>query len=109
MRPGSEGWTRLPAAGVSACALRVAERDIAYWKNLFESYEGLAIVRTVENLAGGFAVIALLATPEMVAEAEAVIVDVQREDATGFERVDLPGVVRADWFLAEWTREETGR
>ena len=36
-------WVALGAAGLEARALRVGRRDIAYFKYLFESYEGVAI------------------------------------------------------------------
>jgi len=51
------GWTRLGSAGLDARALLVSRRDIAFWKHLFESYEGVAILRTVETLDEEHAII----------------------------------------------------
>src|SRR5581483_11070535 len=90
-------WTDLGAAGLSACALRVRRRDIAYFKYLFESYEGVAIVRTVETVDPATAVIAVLATPDHVACADEILPAVAR--------AALPAVCREDWFLVEWVRE----
>ncbi|HZR82519.1 MAG TPA: DUF4911 domain-containing protein [Candidatus Binatia bacterium] len=98
-------WTDLGAAGLSACALRVRRRDIAYFKYLFESYEGVAIVRTVETVDPATAVIAVLATPDHVACADEILAAVEAEGSPAVARAALPAVCREDWFLVEWVRE----
>lgn len=104
-RVPTAGWTSLGPAGLEARVLRVARRDIAYFKYLFESYEGVAILRTVETLDRDTAVIAVLATPDFVAEAEAILRDVEAVGSPDIAPAVLPAVCREDWFLAAWTRE----
>ncbi|MEI8359147.1 MAG: DUF4911 domain-containing protein [Deltaproteobacteria bacterium] len=99
-------WTRLETAGVDARAFRVWRRDIAFWKHLFESYEGVAILRTVAKLDDERAIIALLATPDMAPEADAILASLAEGSAPDFEVETLPAVCREDWFLATWGRAE---
>jgi len=100
------GWTRLGSAGLDARALLVARRDIAFWKHLFESYEGVAILRTVETLDEDRAVVALLATPDATGDASAILESVEAEGSPAFADAPLPAVCREDWFLAAWARGE---
>jgi hypothetical protein len=71
----------------------------------FESYEGVAIVRTVETSDRKRVAIAVLATPDFVGEAEAILCYVERDGAPPFTAVALPPVCREDWFLARWVRD----
>ena len=50
--------------------LRLPPREIAYVKFLFESYEGVAVVRTLDRRA---ATLVVLAAPDFAAEAHAVV------------------------------------
>ena len=104
-----EGWTALADPAVHARALRVARDDIAYFKYLFESYEGVAIVRTVETIDPSTAIIAVLATTDFIVEAEAILRDVAEAGQPPVASVELPPVCTEDWFLAAWTRGETPR
>ncbi len=99
------GWSALGASGLVGRALLVPRREIAYFKYLFESYEGLAIVRTVETLDRDRAVIAVLATPELAAEVHEILDDVERAGSPTVARHALPAACREDWFLEAWTRE----
>jgi uncharacterized protein DUF4911 len=100
-------WSPLRGAALLACAIDVAREEIAYFKYLFESYEGVAIVRTVETHPGGRTVIAILATEDFVAEADAILLDVARVGAPQFVATALPPVCTEDWFLETWARDES--
>jgi hypothetical protein len=89
-------------------AIRVARGDIAFFKYLFESYEGVAIVRTVQTIDRDNIVIAVLATDDFVAEADAILADVERFGSPPFTKVRLPAVCEEDWFLEQWSREADG-
>lgn len=108
MQAVPDGWTFLEDAGLVAIAFRVARRDIAYFKYLFESYEDVAIVRTVETLDASSAVIAVLAAPDQVEDAEQILAEVERSGTPAVARVELPPVCREDWFLEEWVRDDDG-
>src|SRR5215472_4331508 len=103
----TEDWRPLADRALRARAIRVARDDIAYFKYLFESYEGVAIVRTVETIDHASAVIAVLATEDFVAEAEAILAWVIERGAPAIVPVVLPPVCTEDWFLAAWTRDES--
>lgn len=98
-------WTHLGSAGLVARALRVARREVSYFKYLFESYEGVAIVRTVATIDRDTTVIAVLATPDLAPEAEAILRDVERAGGPVMRAEALPAACREDWFLAAWARE----
>jgi hypothetical protein len=99
------GWTALGGAALWARVLRVLTKDIAFFKFLFESYEGVAILRTVETLDDGHVLIALLATGDFVAETDAILADVGARGTPPFAAAALPPVCTEDWFLSTWMRE----
>lgn len=99
------GWTPLRGAELWARVLRVVRSDIAFFKFLFESYEGVAIIRTVENLADGEVLIAVLATADFVAEVDAILADVAARGTPPFAGAALPRVCSEDWFLSAWVRD----
>jgi len=98
-------WAPLRGAELWARVIRVQREEIAYFKFLFESYEGVAIVRTVETQGDGTVVIALLATEDFVHEAEAILDDVRERGARPFTSAPLPAVCTEDWFLSAWVRD----
>jgi len=100
------GWTRLGSAGLDARALLVSRRDIAFWKHLFESYEGVAVLRTVETLDRERAIVALLATPDGTVTAGEILDSIEQAGAPSFAYEELPAACHEDWFLATWVREE---
>jgi hypothetical protein len=55
---------------VVAIHLRLAPREIAYVKFIFESYEGVGLVRTIDRRAAHLVV---LAVPDFEAQARAVV------------------------------------
>jgi Domain of unknown function (DUF4911) len=100
------GWTRLGSAGLDARALLVSRRDIAFWKHLFESYEGVAILRTVETLDEEHAIVALLATPDWTSVASGILDSIEAEGSPSFADRPLSAACHEDWFLATWVRED---
>lgn len=104
--PAPDGrWTVLRDAELWARVLRVAREDIAYFKFLFESYEGVAIIRTVETASDGSVLIAVLATADFRGETDAILDDVAARGAPGFAVAALPDVCTEDWFLSTWVRD----
>ncbi len=102
--PARERWSLLGDAALWARVIRVVREDIAYFKHLFESYEGVGIVRTVETRDDGTVEIAILATEDFIEEADAIVADVAARGAPPFSDAPLPPVCTEDWFLREWTR-----
>lgn len=94
------GWERLAAAGLWARAIRVPRSDVAYWKHLYESFEDVAIVRTALNVDDD-AIVAIIAPPDYVADAEAILDDATNRGMS-VDEAELPPACREDWFLAEW-------
>lgn len=93
-RPGGTGGA--PARSVVPIALRVAPADIAYVKFLFESYEGVGIVRTIDRRA---AVIVVLVVPDFLTAARAIVGEVGARIAC--EEVPVPVVDTDDWLMRE--------
>jgi hypothetical protein len=82
--------------------LRVPRRDIAYVKFVIESYEGVAVTRTVDPAAG--MVVALVA-PDFLADAQRIVAALAAEGAC--EEVALPAGPDVDWLGPEPTEPET--
>ncbi len=76
--------------------LRVDAGDIAYLKFLFESYEEVAIVRTVDRHA---AIIVILVAEDFLADAQAILADAQAVVAC--EMLPEPPVDKDDWLMRE--------
>jgi hypothetical protein len=76
--------------------LRVAPRDIAYLKFLFESYDEVAIVRTLDRRA---AVIVLLVMGDFQETVRAILDDVRQHVA--IEVIDCPPGSGDDWLMRE--------
>jgi hypothetical protein len=81
-------------AGLEPIFLRVAPTDIALIKFLFESYEGVAVVRTVDRRA---AVIVALVSRDFLAVARAILDDVRARVA--IEEIPPPADAGEDWLL----------
>jgi hypothetical protein len=94
-------WTPLGEAGLEALAWRVRRREVAYWKHLFESFEYVGLVRTVET-RDSTVVIAIVVPPDSRTEAEAILADAVARGDLDLVLESLPAVCREDWFLAEW-------
>jgi hypothetical protein len=80
------------AADVVPLFLRLAPRDIAYVKFVFESYEGVAVLRTLDAHA---ALLVVLVAPDFLADARAIVASLAAEDAC--EEVPAPSPER-DWL-----------
>jgi hypothetical protein len=74
--------------------LRVAPVDIALVKFLFESYEGVAIVRTVDRRA---AIIVALVSRDFLAVARSILADLTTRIA--IDEIPAPEGAGEDWLL----------
>ena len=81
-------------AGLEPIFLRLAPTDIALIKFLFESYEGVAVVRTVDRRA---AVIVALVSRDFLAVARAILDDLSGRVA--IEEIPPPDEAGEDWLL----------
>lgn len=74
--------------------LRVAPPEIALIKFLFESYEGVAVVRTLDRHA---AVIVLLVSRDFEPVARDILDSLR--DSVAFEEIPAPPEAGEDWLL----------
>ncbi|MBX3025505.1 DUF4911 domain-containing protein [bacterium] len=81
--------------GLEPIFLRVAPIDIALVKFIFESYEGVGIVRTLDRRA---AVIVALISRDFLADARGIVADLQGR--IGCEVIPPPPGAGDDWLLA---------
>jgi hypothetical protein len=84
--------------------LEVAAAHIAYVKFIFESYEEVGIIRTVDRKK---AIIVLLAMNDFVAVARAILASLERE--IPLREIARPANVQDDWFMAELAAELSNR
>jgi hypothetical protein len=84
--------------------LEVAAEHIAYIKFIFESYEEVGIIRTVDRKK---AIIVLLAMNDFVAVARAILASLERE--VPLREIARPANVQDDWFMAELAAELSNR
>ena len=87
--------------GLEPIFLRVAPIDIALVKFLFESYEGVGIVRTLDRRA---AIIVALISRDFLADARAIVADLQTRIA--LEVIAAPPDAGDDWLLKVMKEEE---
>ena len=73
--------------------LALPPREIAYVKFLFESYEGVALVRTLDRRA---ATLVVLAVPDFEAEARAVVAGLVAEGVC--RETEPPAGFDGDWL-----------
>ena len=76
--------------------LEIAPEHIAYIKFIFESYEEVGIIRTVDRKKS---IIVLLAMPDFVDAAHAII-DSLKQDIPLAE-IPRPADLTDDWFMVE--------
>lgn len=79
---------------MEAIYLRLAPADIALVKFLFESYEGIAIVRTLDRRA---AVIVALVSRDFLSVARAILDDLRA--CIAIEAIPRPADAGEDWLL----------
>lgn len=76
--------------------LEIPPEHIAYVKFIFESYEEVGIIRTVERKK---AVIVLLAMPDYVDTARAILESIKVD--VPISEIPRPSDSTDDWFMAE--------
>lgn len=82
------------SAGLQPIFLRLAPPDIAPVKFLFESYEGVAVVRTLDKRA---ATIVALVSEDFLNVARGILASLQRE--IRLEEIPPPDDAGDDWLL----------
>ncbi len=80
--------------------LELRPEDIAYVKFIFESYEGVGIIRTVERKK---AVIVLLVVDDFLNVARSILDSVQKE--VPLMEIPRPDDIGDDWLLRELATE----
>lgn len=76
--------------------LEIAPEHIAYVKFIFESYEEVGIIRTVDRKKS---IIVLLAMPDFFAAAEAIIESLKNDIPLAV--IPRPADLSDDWFMVE--------
>jgi hypothetical protein len=84
--------------------LEVAADHIAYIKFIFESYEEVGIIRTVDRKK---AIIVLLAMNDFVAVARAILASLEKE--IPLREIARPANVQDDWFMTELAADASNR
>jgi hypothetical protein len=80
--------------------LETPARHIAYVKFIFESYEEVGIIRTIDRKR---AVIVLLAMRDFVETARAILESIKQD--IPLQEVSPPPGIPADWFMNELAAE----
>jgi hypothetical protein len=84
--------------------LELSPADIAYVKFIFESYEGVGIIRTVDRER---AVIVLLAMTDFLAVAHAILESIKND--VPLREITRPADMKDDWLMAELSGASTLR
>ncbi|MGH8544564.1 MAG: DUF4911 domain-containing protein [Gammaproteobacteria bacterium] len=82
--------------------LELSPEHIAYVKFIFESYEEVGIVRTVDNKK---AVIVLLAMADFLDTARKILDSIQND--IPLRKIPRPSDMKDDWFMAELIAESS--
>ncbi len=82
--------------------LELLPEDIAYLKFIIESYEGVGIVRTVDQKR---AIVDLLVVEDFMQTAVSILASLQQE--LSFAEIPPPPDISEDWLLREMATEET--
>jgi hypothetical protein len=80
--------------------LELPAGDIAYIKFVFESYEEVGIIRTIDNRK---AIVVLLAMDDFLATARAIVESIAGDIA--LREIPRPPDSKDDWFMAELIAE----
>ncbi len=83
--------------------LETPPEHIAYVKFIFESYEGVGIIRTVDRKK---AIIVLLVAPDFTTVARRILQSLCRD--LPLREIPRPVDMGADWLMAELATESTG-
>jgi len=76
--------------------LELAPANIAYVKFIFESYEEVGIIRTVDNSK---AIIVLLAMDDFLETARQILLSIQND--IPIQEIPRPADMQDDWFMTE--------
>lgn len=77
--------------------LKLAPKDIVFVRAIFESYEGIAEIRTMNPETG---IIVVLALKDTVEEVRRVVKDLESEMTV--REIPVPDEVKGDWLLEEY-------
>jgi hypothetical protein len=80
--------------------LETPPEHIAYIKFIFESYEEVGIIRTVDRKK---ATIVLLATPDFARVAREILLSLKQE--VPLQEISRPADISADWLMMELAAE----
>ena len=80
--------------------LEIPPEQIAYVKFIFESYEEVGIIRTVDRKK---AIIVLLAMTDFLDPAREILESIKTEIA--LKEIPRPADMKGDWFMAELVSE----
>lgn len=80
--------------------LELAPADIAYIKFIFESYEEVGIIRTIDNRK---AIVVLLAMNDFLDAARAILDSIRKD--IPLREVSRPAEMKDDWFMTELLAE----
>ena len=80
--------------------LETSPEHIAYIKFIFESYEEVGIIRTVDRKK---AIIVLLAAPDFALIARQIVLSLKQE--VPLEEISRPTDISADWLMTELAAE----
>ena len=84
--------------------LELPSEQIAYVKFIFESYEDIGIIRTVDRKK---AIIVLLAMDAFLDNARAILTSLEKE--IPLRQIPRPASISDDWLMAELAVESTTR
>ena len=84
--------------------LQTRAEHIAYIKFIFESYEEVGIIRTVDRKR---AIIVLLAAPDFTEVVREILASLKRE--IPLSEIPRPAEMRDDWLMAELVTPSTQR
>ena len=84
--------------------LELPSEQIAYVKFIFESYEDVGIIRTVDRKK---AIIVLLAMDDFLDSARAILSSLEKE--IPLRQISRPASISDDWLMAELALELTTR
>lgn len=80
--------------------LELAPEHIAYVKFIFESYEEVGLIRTVDRQR---AVVVLLAMNDFLDTARSIVASLQ--DEVPMREIPRPADVKDDWFMTELIKD----
>lgn len=82
--------------------LEIRPEDIAYIKFIFESYEGVGIIRTLERKK---AVIVLMVVDDFLSVARSILTSLKNE--VPLTEIPRPADIGEDWLLRELATESS--